>query len=149
MKVVFLVDVKGKGKKGEIKVVADGYAKNYLLKNNLAQEVTHGVLNELEQKKRSLAKKQEEIVKDFATLGAQIQTFTLKFAINTGVEGKVFGSISAKQIVSKLLHEYHVKIDKKNVLLAHPITTLGVKEVPIRLCKEVETSLKVIVEAKK
>lgn len=148
MKVLFLENVKGKGKKGEVKEVADGYAKNYLIKNNLAKAANSGVMKEEAQKAKSIEKKRTAVVEELRLLGKEMEKITLTFKVNAGVEGRVFGSVSGKQIASKLLQEHQIKIDKKNILLEHPIAILGTKEVKIRLDKEVETIIKVKVEAK-
>jgi len=148
MKVLFLKDVKGKGKQGDVKEVADGYAKNFLIKNGYAKEANAAVMKEEQQKAKSLEKKHAIEVEELKVLGKQIAKLTLLFKVNAGVEGRVFGSVSAKQIASKLLQEYQIKIDKKNILLEHPIAVLGEKVVKIKLSKEVETTINIRVEAK-
>ena len=148
MRVLFLADVKGKGKKGEIKEVASGYAKNYLIKNNLAREATQGVVREQEQLAKNLERKEEQAVDELRLLGKEMEKIKLTFKVNAGVDGRVFGSVSTKQIASKLLKDYQIKIDKKNIVLPYPIATLGERDVEIQLHKEVKTAIKVVVEAK-
>ena len=148
MKVVFLADVKGKGKKGEIKEVAEGYAKNYLIKNKLAREATVAVMKELEQKAIRKEKNHEAEVEEFRLLGTEMKKIHLEFSVNSGEGGRVFGSVSSKQIASKLLRDHKIKVDRRDILLEHPITILGTREVAIRLCKEVETVIKVTLVAK-
>ena len=148
MRVLFLADVKGKGKKGEIKEVASGYAKNYLIKNNLAREATQGVVREQAQLAKNLERKEEQAVDELRLLGKEMEKIKLTFKVNAGVDGRVFGSGSTKHIASKLLKDYQIKIDKKNIVLPYPIATLGERDVEIQLHKEVKTAIKVVVEAK-
>ncbi|GBU11113.1 50S ribosomal protein L9 [Erysipelotrichaceae bacterium] len=148
MRVLFLQDVKGKGKKGEVKEVASGYAQNYLIKNNLAKEANQKVIKEEAQKEVRKQAKDEEAIENFRILGAQMESIQLEFIVNAGMDGRVFGSVSSKQIASKLLKEKEIKVDRKDILLQNPITVLGTKDVQIALCKEVKTTIKVNVVAK-
>lgn len=148
MKVLFLADVKGKGKKGEIKNVADGYAQNYLIKNNLAKEAKENVVKTEQQKEIHKQKRHEHEIEEFRLLAEQMKKIHLQFSVNAGVEGRVFGSVSTKQIAAKILQEHQIKVDKKDILLKQPIAVLGTKEVTIQLCKEVQTTITVTVTAK-
>jgi len=148
MRVLFLQDVKGSGKKGDVKDVPNGYAKNFLIKNGYAKEASAGVMKSEEQKAKSQEKQHAATVAQLREQGKEMEKIKLAFKVNAGVEGRVFGSVSSKQIASKLLQEHGIKIDKKNILLDHPIAVLGEKTVKIRLSKEVETSIAVLVEAR-
>jgi len=148
MRVLFLQDVKGQGKKGEVKNVPNGYAQNFLIKNGMATEANAGVIKGEVQKARSKEKQHALHVLELQKQGKEMESIQLNFKVNAGVEGRVFGSVSSKQIASKLLLEHKIKVDKKNILLEHPIAILGEKQVKIRLSKEVETSILVRVEAK-
>jgi len=148
MRVLFLQDVKGQGKKGDVKNVPNGYAQNFLIKNGLATEASAGIIKGEEQKAKSKEKQHAEHVKELQKQGQEMEKIHLHFKVNAGVEGRVFGSVSSKQIASKLLQEHKIKIDKKNILLDYPITILGEKTVKIRLSKEVETTITVSVAAK-
>ena len=134
MKVIFTQDVKGKGKKGEVKDVPVGYANNFLLKNKYAVEATPGNLKQLEQQnKRAEADRQQEI--DDAK--------ALKVSAKTGEGGKLFGSISTKQIAEALKKQHDIKIDKRKMDLPHGIHALGYTNVPVKLDKEVEGTIRV------
>jgi large subunit ribosomal protein L9 len=148
MRVLFLEDVKGQGKKGDVKNVPNGYAKNFLIKNGLATEASAGVIKGEEQKAKSKEKHHALHVKELQKQAQEMEKIHLHFKVNAGVEGRVFGSVSSKQIASKLLQEHKIKVDKKNILLDYPIAVLGEKTVKIRLSKEVETAITVSVAAK-
>jgi len=148
MRVLFLQDVKGQGKKGDLKNVPNGYAKNFLIKNGYAKEASDGVIKEEQQKAKSQEKQHALHVVELQKQANEMEKIKLNFKVNAGVEGRVFGSVSSKQIASKLLQEHKIKVDKKNILLDHPIAILGEKSVKIRLSKEVETSIIVCVEAR-
>ncbi len=148
MRVIFLEDVKGKGKKGEIKEVSSGYAQNYLIKNNLAKEANTAVIKAEAQKEvRKKIHKAEEI-EAFKKQAKEMEKIKLEFSVNAGAEGRVFGSVSSKQIAAKLLREHNLKIERRDILLEHPIAILGTRNVIIKLCKEVQTEIQVTLVAK-
>ena len=148
MRVIFLEDVKGKGKKGEIKEVSSGYAQNYLIKNNLAKEANTAVIKAEAQKEvRKKIHKAEEI-EAFKKQAKEMEKIKLEFSVNAGAEGRVFGSVSSKQIAAKLLREHNLKIERSDILLEHPIAILGTRNVIIKLCKEVQTEIQVTLVAK-
>ena len=136
MKVIFTQDVKGKGKKGEVKEVPVGYANNFLLKKNYAVEATPGNLKQLElQKKRAKQERQQEI-EDAKALKETLS--------NIEVEGgKLFGSVSTKQIAEALKAQHDIKIDKRKMDLPNGIHSLGYTNVPVKLDKEVEGTIRV------
>ncbi|MGL5042675.1 MAG: 50S ribosomal protein L9 [Culicoidibacterales bacterium] len=148
MRVIFLKDVKGKGKKGEIKEVASGYAQNFLIKNQLAKEASVAVIKTEAQKETRKTIRHEEEIEQMQIKAEQMKAIQLTFTVNAGAEGRVFGSVSSKQIAAKLLREQAIKIEKRDILLEHPITILGTKEVKIRLCKEVTTVISVTLVSK-
>ena len=141
MKVIFIKDLKKQGKKNDIKEVSDGYATNYLIKNGYAVKYTKtssSILNkDLEQKKIKDAKDIEEasIIKE------KLEKITLKFIVKSN-NGKVFGSISTKQIQEELL-KHKINIDKKKIKVKESLSTLGTHIVNINLHKKVEAELKV------
>ena len=138
MKVIFTQDVKGKGKKGEVKDVPVGYANNFLLKNKYAVEATPGNLKQLEQQnKRAEADRQQEI-DDAKALKEQLKDIEVEVSAKTGEGGKLFGSISTKQIAEALKKQHDSKMD-----LPHGIHALGYTNVPVKLDKEVEGTIRV------
>ncbi|KHE72531.1 50S ribosomal protein L9 [Halobacillus sp. BBL2006] len=148
MKVIFTADVKGKGKKGEIKNVNDGYARNYLLKNNLAVEATKG--NMQAQKAKDAKKEQlaQEEVDEAKKLKETLADLEVKLTAKSGDSGRLFGSITSKQIAEELKKSHNIKIDKRKIELDDPIRTLGYTDVPVKLHPDVTGNIRVHVEEK-
>ncbi|MFC3041065.1 50S ribosomal protein L9 [Virgibacillus xinjiangensis] len=148
MKVIFLKDVKGKGKKGEVKNVSDGYARNYLLKNNVAQEATPGNLKALEAQKRKMEQEEQEEKEEAMDLKDKLAELTVELKAKSGDGGRLFGSITSKQIAEQLKKDHGYKIDKRKIELDQPIRALGYTTVPVKLHPEVSGSIKVHVSEK-
>ncbi|WP_019785372.1 50S ribosomal protein L9 [Streptococcus sobrinus] len=148
MKVIFLADVKGKGKKGEVKEVPTGYAQNFLLKKQLAKEATSQAVNELKGKQKSEAKAAAEILAEAKAVKAQLdkEETRVQFNEKVGPDGRIFGSITAKKIAEELQKQFDIKIDKRSIELDHPIRAIGLIEVPIKLHKEVEGQIKLKID---
>ncbi|WP_256038387.1 50S ribosomal protein L9 [Staphylococcus aureus] len=143
MKVIFTQDVKGKGKKGEVKEVPVGYANNFLMKKNYAVEATPGNLKQLElQKKRAKQERQQEI-EDAKALKETLSNIEVEVSAKTGEGGKLFGSVSTKQIAEALKAQHDIKIDKRKMDLPNGIHSLGYTNVPVKLDKEVEGTIRV------
>ena len=149
MRVIFLEDVKGKGKKGEVKNVADGYANNYLLKNGLAKEATKASVSALEGQKKAAQKKAEEVLEEAKELKAFLEKedTVIKLTAKSGEDGRLFGSITSKQIGDQLKKDYKVKVDRRKIDLKEPIRSLGVTKMDIRLHPDVTATLNVHVTA--
>ncbi|MFS0673768.1 50S ribosomal protein L9 [Ornithinibacillus sp. 179-J 7C1 HS] len=143
MRVIFLQDVKGKGKKGEIKNVSDGYARNFLLKNNLAEEATPGNLKALEAQKRKTKQLEQEEKEEAEQLKTKLESLEVKLEAKSGDGGRLFGSITSKQIADVLNKKHGIKIDKRKIELENPIRALGYTNVPIKLHPEVTGTVKV------
>jgi large subunit ribosomal protein L9 len=140
MKVILKADVKGSGKKGDIIEVSDGYAKNFLLKKNLAEEATAASVNEVNQKKQSQAFHKAEELKAMQTLAENLKDKKVTLSIKTGENGKLFGSVTSSQI-AQALAESGFAIDKKKIVMKEPIKTLGTFQIGIRLMEKVETKI--------
>ncbi|KXH80597.1 50S ribosomal protein L9 [Sporosarcina sp. HYO08] len=143
MKVIFLKDVKGKGKKGEVKEVSVGYAQNFLLKNNYAVEATPANLSKLEGQKKRVAKDAAEELAAAKQLKAQIDEMTVEMKAKSGEGGRLFGSITTKQIADALLKDKGIKVDRRKMELPDAIRALGFTNVPIKIHPEVTAKLKV------
>lgn len=142
MKVIFTKDLKKQGKKGEIKEVKDGYAENYLIKNNYAIKATDENLRKLDQENK-FEEKQRNKEKSLAQeLKIQLEKETIEFKVNTGDGDKVFGSISVKQIKESLTKKGY-KIDKKQIEIKTPIASLGFHYVDINLFEDVIAKIKI------
>ncbi|MDY4760732.1 50S ribosomal protein L9 [Streptococcus thoraltensis] len=148
MKVIFLQDVKGKGKKGEIKEVPTGYAQNFLLKKNLAKEATNQAIGELKGKQKSEQKHQAELLAEAKATKVELEKeeTRVQFTEKVGPDGRTFGSITAKKIAEELQKQFGIKVDKRHIELAHPIRAIGLIEVPVKLHKEVTADIKLAVK---
>lgn len=145
MKIILLQDVKGQGKKGELKEVNDGYARNFLIKKGLAIEATATRINELNQKQQATAYHKEEELKAMRALAKEINGKTFTLNIKVGQNGKVFGSVTAGDI-SDCLKEAGYDIDKKKIIVDGPIKLVGAYSVALKLAEGV--SAKINVEVK-
>ncbi|NLJ17183.1 MAG: 50S ribosomal protein L9 [Clostridiales bacterium] len=125
MKVILLKDVKGTGKKGEIKEVKDGYAQNFLIKRGLAQEATNENLNILEGQKASAQHKIDVAIKNAKDIAQKIEGKTLKITAKAGQGGKLFGSVTAKEISENIKSQLGCDVDKKKISLTSDIKTFG------------------------
>lgn len=142
MKVIFIEDVKGKGKKGDVKEIADGYAK-FLLTNKKAIQATNANMAALKgQEKRKEKDRQEEIA-HAKEVKEQLSNLEVKIAVKSGQGGKLFGSVSSKQIVEELKKQHDIKVDKRKIDLPHGIQALGYTNVNIKLHNEVSGVIKV------
>lgn len=143
MKVILTQDIKGVGKKDQIINANDGYARNYLFPKNLAVPADKGNLTNLQSKKTSEEHRKElekEAAKETAT---KIEKITLKLPVKAGENGKVFGSVTSKEIAESLEKQYEIKVDKKKIILAEPIKVLGTFQIDIKLYDGVIGKLKV------
>ena len=148
MKVILLEDVKSLGKKGEIVNVNDGYARNFILKKNLGLEATGKNLNDLKLQQQNAAKVAKEKLEAAQALAKDLEDKSVTVKIQAGVEGKVFGSISSKEIALEAKKQLGMDIDKKKIVIPDAIKSLGNYNVNIKLHKDVVGKLAVKVEAK-
>lgn len=141
MQVIFIKDLKKQGKKGEIKEVKDGYAKNFLIKNGYAVQKTETSLNILDKQNKE-EQKQDNLNRINANkLKEELEKETYKFKVKTGDHDKVFGSISTKQIKEKL--DNKIKLNKNQIILNNPLSTLGFHNVEIILYKDIKANIKI------
>lgn len=143
MKVVFLKDVKGKGKKGEIKNVADGYAHNFLIKNGFAVEATSAALSAVEGQKKLTEKQAAQELADAKVFKEKLEAVTVELKAKSGADGRLFGSVTTKQIATALEKVHGMKVDKRKMELDDAIRTLGYTNVPVKLHQDVTATLKV------
>lgn len=145
MKVILTEDVKSLGKKGDIVEVSDGYARNFILKTKKGIEANSKNLNDLKLKKANDDRIAEEQYAAAKELGRKIEEGKIEVSIKTGEGGKVFGSISSKEIAAEVKAQMGLDIDKKKVQLKETIKSLGTHNVPIKLHAKVTAQLKVVV----
>lgn len=139
MKVIFLADVKGKGKKGEIKEVPTGYAQNFLIKKNLAKEATAQAVGELRGKQKSEEKAHAELVAEAQAIKAKLaeETTIVEFTEKVGPDGRTFGSITSKKIAEELEKQFGIKLDKRNIKVESPIRSIGLIDVQVKIYQDI------------
>ena len=148
MKVILLKDVKGTGKKGEIKEVSDGYARNFLLKKGVAVEANQANMKELDEKSKSKERKALIEYEEAVLLGKQMENVNIQIEVKSGEGGRLFGSITSKEIAEQLKKQKNIDIDKRKILMEEPIRTLGSTLVEIKLHQKVTTKIRVDVKEK-
>ena len=139
MKVIFLADVKGKGKKGEIKEVPTGYAQNFLIKKNLAKEANAQAIGELRGKQKSEEKAHAELLAEAQKIKPKLEeeATLVQFTEKIGPDGRTFGSITNKKIAEELEKQFGIKIDKRHIQVASPIRSTGLIDVPVKIYQDV------------
>ena len=139
MKVIFLADVKGKGKKGEIKEVPTGYAQNFLIKKNLAKEANAQAIGELRGKQKSEEKAHAELLEEAQKIKAKLEeeATVVQFTEKIGPDGRTFGSITNKKIAEELEKQFGIKIDKRHIQVSSPIRSTGLIDVPVKIYQDV------------
>ena len=143
MKVILIRDYEKLGSVGDIVNVKDGFAKNYLFPNNIAQKVTAGNIRQVEIVKKSLIKKEAKNIDEASKIAEIIDGLHIKFMVNAGPEGKLYGSITSKDIAEKILEEKKVDIDRKKIELEEHIKEVGLYDIVIKLYKDVRAVIKV------
>ena len=142
MKVIFIKDLRGQGKRGEIKEVKDGYAKNFLIKNGYASQLNDSTLGKYNRECEQQREIDQKLREEAKTKKEALEQVELVFTVKTGKGDQVFGSISAKQIKDELDKKGY-SIDKKQVEFDHTVASLGYHDVKINLYKEIFAKLKV------
>lgn len=148
MKVVLLQDVKSLGKKGELVNVSDGYARNYILPKKLGVEANSTNLNNMKLQKQKEDRQAAQELAEAKELAEKLKEVTIELQVKAGEGGRVFGSVSAKEIVAAAKAQKNLVIDKKKLLIDEPIRTCGMHIIKIRLHKDVVGEFKVHVSEK-
>ena len=148
MKVILLEDVKSLGKKGEVVNVNDGYARTLLFKKNLGIEATKQNLNDLKLQKQNNDKLEAERLEEAKKLAKELEEKEVVLAIKTGSDGRVFGSVSTKEIAEAAKEQLGYELDKKKMHLKDAIKSIGTFHVPVKLHPKVTVELKVVVKEK-
>lgn len=146
MKVILTQDVKGQGKKGQVVNVSDGYARNFLLAKGLATEATKSNLNDLKGKQESAEYKIKTDTEEAKKIAEEMKEIVVNLKAKAGDNGKLFGSITSKDVADALTQQHHIKLDKKKFVLPDGIKTLGVTEVTVKLYTGITGTLRVNVE---
>lgn len=146
MKVILLKDVRGSGVKGDVINVSDGYARNYLFPRGLATEATKANLNELKNKEKAEEKRREQAAQEAREIAEKLSDITLVIKAKSGENGKLFGSVTNKEIAQELKKQHKIAIDRKKIVLDEPIKQLSEMEVDVKLYPEISGKLKIRVE---
>ncbi|HIC89601.1 MAG TPA: 50S ribosomal protein L9 [Anaerolineae bacterium] len=143
MKVLLLKDVEGLGEAGDLREVARGYARNYLIPRGLAMVATPGAVKQAHQIKEAAQQRRERELFAARSLAEKIEEITLQFTARAGESGRLYGSITSADIALALEQATGEEIDKRNILLERPIRDLGVHDIPIKLHGEVTPTVRV------
>ena len=146
MKVLLLQDVKGSGKKGDIVEVNDGYARNFLLKKNMAKEANKSVMLEKQSQNASLERTKMLEKQEAEKIANEIRNKEIVIKVKTGENGKMFGAITSKEIAESIVNNLHVEVDKKQIILENPIKSVGRYPVEAKLYSGVVAKFAVIIE---
>ncbi len=141
MKVVLLQDVKGSGKKGEMVNVSDGYARNFLFPRKLAKEANTQVMNELREREASARYREETERKAAQEAAARINGKTVKLFAKAGQGGRLFGSVTVKEIADELKKNFNLDIDKRKIVLSQDIKAFGTYECEVKLYNGISAKL--------
>ena len=141
MKVILLQDVKSVGKKGDMVNVSEGYAKNFLIPRKLGVEATNSNLNDLKLRKQSEEKRKAEELQAAKDLKAVLEGKKVLVKVRAGENGKLFGSVTSKEIAEALEEQTGLKVDKKKMVLEDQIKTTGERKIPVKLHPQVTAEL--------
>ncbi|TWH46590.1 MULTISPECIES: 50S ribosomal protein L9 [Sporomusa] len=147
MKVILQQEVKKLGKKGDIIEVSEGYARNYLLPQKLAIMATANNVNNANLQKVAEERKKERALDEAKLLAAQMTKITVSIPVKMGEGGRLFGSVTAKDIADALVKEHKLELDKRKIELKDALKSLGTFTVPIKLHPEVSTQIQVTLKA--
>lgn len=147
MKVILLKTVKGLGKQGDVVNASDGHARNYLIPKGLAKEATEGSLKVLGKQKAAQDKRKKEELEEAKKLAAEISKCAIKIKSKAGEGGKLFGSITSKDIADELEKQYKIKVDKRKIVLNSSIKQVGTIELDVKVYPEVVAKIKVDITA--
>ena len=145
MKVLLLADVKGQGKKDQIVEVSDGYARNFLFPKKLAIVADAKVMSETKSKEEAKQFKLKEEKSAAKALADKLGTLTVKITASSGGDGRLYGSITSKDIAEKLKEQYNIEIDKRKLVLSENIKSYGTYDVEVKVYPEISAKLKVTV----
>ncbi|MCD5414110.1 MAG: 50S ribosomal protein L9 [Clostridiales bacterium] len=143
MKVILIEDVKGLGKKGDLVNASDGYARNFLFPRKKAKEATKGNLKILEERSEIERNKKDREIKAAKELAEKIDSITVKIKAKAGEGGRLFGSVTSKEVVEKLLEQHNIKVDKRKLNMTDHIKELGNKTIDVKLYHGVVGKIKI------
>ena len=145
MKVLLLADVKGQGKKDQIVEVSDGYARNFLFPKKLAVFADAKVMSETKSKEEAKQFRLKEEKAAAKALADKLGTLAVRITASSGGDGRLYGSITSKDIAEKLKEQYNIEIDKRKLVLSENIKSYGTYDVEVKVYPEISAKLKVTV----
>ena len=145
MKVILKDNIKGVGKKNEVINASDGYARNFLFPKNLAVEATPENMQKLNSQNQAKQYRKDQEKEQAQEIAKKLETLTVEIKVQAGENGKIFGSVSSKEIAESLEKQYKITIDKKKIELKEPIKVLGVRTVDAKLFEGVIGKIKIYV----
>lgn len=146
MQVILTKDVKGQGKKGQLVNVSDGYARNYLLPRGLAETASKSNINVMKGKQESLEYKKQQEIAEANSICEKMKEIKVILKAKAGDNGKLFGSVTSKDVAEALTQQHHIKLDKKKFVLPDGIKTLGTTVVDVKIYTGIIGKLNVVVE---
>ena len=147
MKVILQQDVKKVGSKGDVVEVSEGYGRNFLLPKKLAVEATAANLETAKQKANSAARKKQQATDEARLLAAQLEKVSVKVAVRIGEGGKLFGSVTGKDVADALAKEHGIDVDRRKISLKSEVTGAGEYEAVIKVHPEIQSTICVLVVA--
>ena len=146
MKVILNQDIKGQGRKGEMVEVSDGYGRNYLLPRGLAKEANKANINVMQGQKESEEFRKQKALQEAREIAEKMDGLVVAIVAKAGENGKLFGSVTSKDVAEELTKQHHIKLDKKKFVMPDGIKTLGVSVVDVKIHPGVVGKLKVEVK---
>ena len=145
MKVILLTDVKGQGKKNDVIEVSDGYAKNFLIPRKLAKAADAQSLNDVKVKEEARLYRIETDKKEARALAEKLKGILVKIPASSGADGRLYGSITSKDISERLEADHGISIDKRKIVMGEPVKTYGKYEIDVKLYTEINGKINVLV----
>ena len=143
MKVILLHEVPGLGKPGDVKEVANGYARNYLLPRQMVTPATPAALATLQERLATEKRRQERLQAELNALAEQLQQITLTFVVRVGGQNRLYGSITSQNIAAALREQNNIIVDRRSITLTDPLRALGSYKVPIHLAHDLDPEITV------
>jgi len=145
MKVVLIQDVKGTGKAGETKDVADGFARNFLLPRKLAQQATRGAQEQVDRQKATETKREERELADARALAVRLEAAQVVLKLRSGKDGKLFGAVTNADVASALKQQHGITLDRRKIEFEQPVRAMGPGSAHVKLHREVTARIPLMV----
>ncbi|HEY4872077.1 MAG TPA: 50S ribosomal protein L9 [Candidatus Dormibacteraeota bacterium] len=145
MKVVLLQDVKGTGKAGETKDVADGFARNFLLPQKLAQQASRGAQEQVDRQKATETKREERELADARALAVRLEAAQVVLKLRSGKDGKLFGAVTNADVASALKQQHGITLDRRKIEFEEPVKAMGPGSAQVKLHREVTARIPLMV----